>query len=280
MKIIKIALLNIILGLTILAQSDLEKLVAAEKNFAKAAAEKNTKAAFLEFSADDGINFNPNPVNAKEFWNSRPVNAALLAWTPEFADISANGVLGYTTGPWEFRPKGKDDAPAGFGHYVTLWQKQADGNFKWVLDIGINHPQVNLANNWTSPSNSTNELSEQLPSSADTARKFFETAEKVGLVKAYRMFAANDIRLYRQDKIPFVGKKNALDEIKKNSYKIKVAKRTTFTSAQDLAYLSSPYSFLDKNGKEIEKGNFLQIWKLRQGNWQIVLDLFNPIPKQ
>lgn len=280
MKIIKIALLNIILGLAVLAQSDLEKLVTAEKSFAQTAAEKNTKTAFLEFSADDGILFNPNPVNAKEFWNSRPITPALLAWTPEFADISSNGVLGYTTGPWEFRPKGKDDAPVGFGHYVTLWQKQLDGNFKWVLDIGINHPKVALAKDWISPNAAAKDLAENKFKASEVISQFFEFAGKNGLERAYKMFAADDIRLYRQDKIPFVGKKNALDEIKKNPYKLKVSKRTTFTGAQDLAYLSSPYTFFDKEGKEIEKGNFLQIWKLRKGNWQIVLDLFNPIPKQ
>ncbi|HRH46315.1 MAG TPA: hypothetical protein PKY82_32015, partial [Pyrinomonadaceae bacterium] len=48
----------------IFAQSDLNKMVETEKAFAKMAAEKNTRAAFLEFSADDGIQFNPNPVNS------------------------------------------------------------------------------------------------------------------------------------------------------------------------------------------------------------------------
>lgn len=267
-----------LLSLTILAQSDLEKLVAAEKAFAQTAADKNTKAAFLEFSTDEAINFSPNAVNTKEFWNSRQATPALLAWTPEFADISANGVLGYTTGPWEFHPKSKENAPTGFGHYVTMWQKQPDGNFKWVLDIGINHSQVALVNNWTSPNNSVKENTEI--KSTETVQKFFEMAEKNGLEKAYKTFAADDIRLYRQDKTPFIGKKDALAEVKKNQAALKVTKRTIFTTAQDLTYLSNPYTLLNKDGKEIEKGNFLQIWKLRYGKWQLVLDLFNPIPKQ
>jgi ketosteroid isomerase-like protein len=278
MKLIKIVFFTMLLSLPILAQSDLEKLVAAEKFFAQTAADKNIKTAFLEFSADEAINFSPNPVNTKEFWNSRQATSALLAWTPEFADISANGVLGYTTGPWEFRPKGKDDNPAGFGHYVTVWQKQPDGSFKWVLDIGINHPKLNLSDIWTAPRNQIKELTEI--KSTETVQKFFETAEKNGLEKAYKTFAADDIRLYRQDKIPFIGKKDALAEVKKNQVHLKVAKRTIFTTAQDLAYLSNPYTLLDKDGKELEKGNFLQIWKLRNGKWQLVLDLFNPIPKQ
>ena len=37
---------------------------------------------------------------------------------------------------------------------------------------------------------------------------------------------------------------------------------------------------LPEIGKQIEKGNFLQIWKLRGGKWQIVLDAFVPVPEQ
>lgn len=280
MKILIIAFIILCLGATVFGQTNLEKLVATEKAFAQTAAEKNTKTAFLEFSADDGILFNPTPVNSKEFWETRPIAPSLLAWTPEFADISTNGVLGYTTGPWEFRPKGKDDAPVGFGHYVTLWQKQSDGSFKFVLDIGINHSQVALASNWTSPADSGKESNEQRIAAADASTQFFEMADKMGMEKAYKTFSADDIRLYRQDKIPLVGKKNALVEVKKDNSKIKFAKRSIFTSAGDLSYISNSYTLFDKGGKETGKGNFLQIWKFRKGRWEIVLDLFNPIPEE
>ena len=92
------------------------------------------------------------------------------------------------------------------------------------------------------------------------------------------MFAAEDIRLYRDGKIPFVGRKDALDGIKKEKSKIKFAKRSVFVSAADLAYISNTYTLFDKDLKETEKGDFLQIWKLRNKKWQIVLDLFNPHP--
>ena len=269
--------------ITIFAQTtkdSLEKLVSTEKSFAKTAAEKNTKEAFLTFLADDGIIFNPTVMNGKEFWAKRPTPIALLAWTPEFADISSNGVLGYTTGPWEFHPKGKDDAPTAFGHYVTLWQKQPDGNFKIALDIGISHDKTNLVENWNAPTDTGKELNEDKFSAADSSTQFFETAEKVEINKAYKLFAAEDIRLYRDGKIPYIGRKNAVEAVKKNKSTIKFAKRSVFVGAADLAYISNTYTMFDKNLKEIEKGNFLQIWKLRNERWQIVLDLFNPLPSE
>lgn len=259
--------------------ANLQKLIETEKSFARTAAEKNTKEAFLAFLADDGVMFNPDRTNAKELWLKRNPNASLLAWTPEFADISSNGVLGYTTGPWEFRPKGKDDTPTAFGHFVTLWQKQDDGNFKFVLDIGISHEKVPVAGvNATSPTDTGKELNEKKISAADSSTQFFEMADKESLNKAYKMFLAEDVRGYREGKTPFLGKKSALDGLKKDNLKIKFAKRSVFLSAADLAYMSNGYTFFDKDGKEAEKGNFLQIWKLRNGKWQIVLDLFNPLP--
>ena len=127
-------------------KNDLQKLVDTELSFAKTAAEKGTKTAFLTFLADDGIIFNPTEANGKLVWKARPESPALLAWNPAWADISSDGKLGYTTGGWEFRPQGKTDKPTAFGEYVTLWQIQSDGTFKAVLDIGIKHPATTLSN--------------------------------------------------------------------------------------------------------------------------------------
>src|SRR4051812_3029105 len=46
-------------------------LVDAERNFSQAGQEKGTRAAFLEFLADDAIVFRPGPVNGKEVWSKR-----------------------------------------------------------------------------------------------------------------------------------------------------------------------------------------------------------------
>lgn len=261
------------------AQSDLNKMVETEKAFARMAAEQNTRAAFLEFSAADGVLFTPAPTNAKTFWTARAANSSLLAWTPEFADISSNGILGYTTGPWEFRPKGKADAPAGFGHFITIWQKQSDGNYRFVLDFGINHSKIALSDIWTAPTYLEKGLVDK-GSAADISAQFFEMANKESIEKAYKNFAADDIRLYRNEKVPFLGKKDALKEVKKVKDKINFAKRSFFTSAANLAYISNSYTLTDKTGKETEKGYFLQIWKFKDGRWQIVLDLFKANPKE
>src|ERR1044072_540347 len=111
-------------------QTNRRTLVQMEQAFAKAAATKGTRDAFIEFLADDGIIFQPGPVNGKKFWTERQPRKGLLSWEPVFADVSRAGDLGYTTGPWEFLPNGPEDQPAAFGQYFTIWKKQTDGAWK------------------------------------------------------------------------------------------------------------------------------------------------------
>jgi len=65
----------------------------------------------------------------------------LLAWQPSFAGMAESGDMGFTTGPWEFKGDVKDEKPSGYGHFMTVWKKQADGSWKFVVDLGISHPQ-------------------------------------------------------------------------------------------------------------------------------------------
>src|SRR3989442_11248041 len=99
-------------------------IVEAERAFARAAATKGTRDAFLEFLADDGVIFQPGPVNGKEFWQARAPRKGLLSWEPIFADVSLAGDMGYTTRPYEFRPKGANDKPITFGQDFTVCKKQ------------------------------------------------------------------------------------------------------------------------------------------------------------
>lgn len=256
----------------------LEKLVATEKSFAKTADEKGTRAAFLEFLADDGLIFNPNPANGKEVWQSRGESIALLSWNPTFADISSNGVLGYTTGDWEFRPKGKTDQPNAFGQYMTIWRRQTDGNFKAVIDFGIKHEKpANVETNWKSPVYVVKEIGGEKSYAANTVNLFYDTAAAKGLSAAYKIFMADDVRFLRDGKFPIIGKQNALSDTKKEKSTIVFGKIMTLQSAGDFAYALT--TFEQKDGKQIvSKGNTLQIWKLRDGKWQIVLDVMNKVP--
>lgn len=260
--------------------ADAQKIYDTEKAFERLSAEKGINQAFIEFMAPDGILFYPNPVNGREYWKNRPASPAFLTWNPTFIDVSSNGVLGYSIGNSVYRAKGKDDANGVHGQYMSIWQRQQNGNYRAVLDVGISHakPDV-IETEWKSASDIGKEMNAQKSSAADNVNTFFEVATREGLNKAYKIYAANDMRALREEKFPIVGKDNLLAETKKDKSRIAFAKRSVFFGAADMAYITNSYT-LTKKDNSVEQGNFVQIWKLRNDKWQLVMDVFVPIPPE
>ena len=278
MKLIASFLVIILGAIGLFAQSDLQKLVDTEHAFAQLAADKDTRTAFLANMSDDALIFNPDTTRAKPFWEGRTANKSLLSWAPNYADISRNGILGYTTGNWEFRAKGKDDAPSAFGDFITLWLRQPDGKYKFVIDIGVGHPKPDrYSTEW---STSTPRKIEQKATSKptnDAESEFYRLAAAKGVVNAYKRFADENIRSYREDRLPFLGKKNVIKLLKADRAEYSFAKRSSSFRSDDISYNLNTYT-KTQGGKVVEKGNFLQIWKFYSGRWHIVLDIFKPVP--
>ena len=125
-----------------------EDILAADKAFSEMSIAKGAHAAFLAFMADDVRLFEGDhppligKAAAAEYYardeKSDPGYAAQrLEWTPVEADTSPDGVLGWTRGTWIFAVKKPDGTPLKVtGYYVTEWRRQANGAYKFVLDIG------------------------------------------------------------------------------------------------------------------------------------------------
>lgn len=252
-------------------EQNLEKLVNTEKAFAKTALEKSVKQAFLEFLSDDGLIFQPNATNAQKFWQARPESKALLAWNPVWADISMNGQIGYTTGDWDFRPKGKDDTPVAFGQYITIWKLQADGEFKAILDIGVSHDKPEKVETaWKSPKEKTQKKNPK--------QKELKNPPSLKTNELNKFFAA-DIRMYRDGKFPFIGTKYAKTEIQKENKLLKQSNilKEKCESSDGFRYCYGEIERIKKDNST-EKGNSVQIWKFRNGYWRLVLDIYTAIP--
>lgn len=251
-------------------------VVDAEHAFAARALQAGTKTAFLEFASKDAVLFLPDRIRSVEYWGTQKESPAALIWAPNYADISSNGSMGYTTGNWEMRPSGKDSAPNVFGQFVTIWQKQADGSYKFSLDIGISHDRpVSFSREWHSVT-ATHTVS-QSTAAVHTANRFYELANLRGFATAYNQFLAEDVRVFREGTMPEMGKKKFKEVALKGVEKIEFRKRSVFVEAGDLAYVTNTYSLTRKDGTQ-ETGNFLQIWKIVGKEWKIVLDLFKPLP--
>ncbi len=222
---------------------------------------------------DEAVVFMPDMRNGKTVWRARPVSGALLEWAPNFADISSNGVMGYTTGNWQWR-ENRTGAPSAFGDFITVWLKQNGDIYKWVIDIGVTHDKpAAYSTDWKTFTVSAGKT----PPTGEFATAFYQLTMSKGAAGAYETFASDDIRSYREGKAPIFGKKAAIAELKSDKAEFAFAKRSTALTAGDLGYILNTYT-KTKAAKEIEKGNYLQIWKFYDGKWHIVLDIFKPVP--
>lgn len=260
---------------------DLQKLVQTEQAFARTAAEKGTKTAFLSFLADDGIIFNPTEVNGKLVWQARAESPALLSWNPAWADVSSDGKLGFTTGGWEFRPKGKTDKPTAFGEYVTIWQRQSDGNYKAVLDIGITHASSSFSNAaWRSPTDAGTGA-KSVKNGVDNAT-LTDIFSNKSMANGYFNYLADDCVVLRDGHLPFYGKQNAFFALERMEKEFPATAFLTFNGNLSKIFGNMMYVWgvyqLNEKDKVLKKWNFVQIWKNRGGKWQLMLDIFNPIP--
>ncbi len=114
------------------------QVVAAERAFAAASGESGGKGAFLRFIDDEGILFRPGPMNGRMALEAGPEFPGPLEWTPEVAAVSGDGVLGFTTGPWTLTV-GQD---VGTGRYTTIWRRTSSGEYRFVLDVGVQGPSM------------------------------------------------------------------------------------------------------------------------------------------
>jgi hypothetical protein len=103
-------------------------VVATELAFARVAQEKGQWAAFREFAADDAVMFVPQQTGAKAWLKGRAEPQVAVKWQPYDVWMSCDGSLAVTKGAWQ--------RPSGVGYFTTVWKRQKNGTFKWVLDQG------------------------------------------------------------------------------------------------------------------------------------------------
>ncbi|MEO7549803.1 MAG: hypothetical protein ABIT09_01510 [Croceibacterium sp.] len=110
------------------ARADPSRVIAAELAFARLAQVKGQWTAFARTSTSEAVMFVPQAVNAHQWLKGRANPPTAVTWQPAQVWASCDGSLAVTRGPWQ--------RPDGVGYFTTVWQRQRDGSFKWVLDQG------------------------------------------------------------------------------------------------------------------------------------------------
>ena len=111
-------------------------------------------------------------------------------------------------------------------------------------------------------------------------REFSSASASRGAQKAFESYASDEVRVFRGDKFPFVGKTMAVAALPAGS--------TVWTwepafgdasQAGDLGYSYGTYWLRtnDPTPKTLETGNYYRIWKKQSETWKVVADLIDPV---
>lgn len=251
--------------------SDPAPVIAAERAFAADALTMGVDRAFLKWAMPGAVLIaggSPQPV--EDLFDEGAVfdpATRPLVWWPNWAGIAASGDLGFTTGGVEVNGRRT-------GHYFTIWQRQADGTWRWVYDGGVpasaadvpgpeSEPQI-LATSTVAPSSAEAALGELRAVEAVLA------AAAAGDQKAAHLsLLAPDGRLYVGDLPPAIGQAAfpaALDAWPK-SFDLSPPLGSGASAAGDLGWTYG--RALWKDGEANGSGYYVHLWQKRETGWAL-----------
>lgn len=115
----------------------------ADRAFNAMAQQKGAANAFAAYAAPTAMTFErqPEPIRGPQaigkFMAEEFAEGGKLAWQPKEALASRDGTMATTWGRWAFTDKDDKGQPIVInGSYITVWQKQGDGSWKYTHDMG------------------------------------------------------------------------------------------------------------------------------------------------
>lgn len=273
------------------ADSALTSMVATERAFSALSVERGMREAFLHFMADDGVLFQPLPVNGKDSWRERAASPATLIWEPSHGEMANTGDLGWSSGPWEYRPP-SDSAGVppradriAHGHFITVWARQLDGQWRVAVDMGISHakPERGIDNvEFRSKPGHTWVAGQMNPKKranlAAIDRRYARDVRQRG-VAALDEWAAEDLRLNRDGFFPTEGRDSAKTVLGAGPSLIRLQPHGARVSlSDDLGYSYGVLERASTLGPAVPS-TYLHIWrKEADRKWRIAVIVECPLP--
>jgi hypothetical protein len=116
------------------------EILSVDAAFSATSVAQGSGPAFQQFAAPNGVGVGGGqyifgPTALGEAFSSDPTD--VISWVPRFSDAAASGDLGFSVGDATF-----DFGAAGtfYSKYLTVWQKQDTGEWRYVADLGNNRP--------------------------------------------------------------------------------------------------------------------------------------------
>ncbi len=104
-------------------------VVSAELGFARLAQEKGQWTAFRNTADRYAEMFVPQRISALSWLKGKADPVHAIKWQPHDVWMSCDGTAGVTHGAWQ-------GIKGTTGYFTTVWLRQPDGSYKWLLDHG------------------------------------------------------------------------------------------------------------------------------------------------
>ena len=131
-------------------EQEKEKLLQTDIDFSNRSIEVGNHQAFLEFASPDVVLLKDNsyPIVGKpalkQLYSELSDSNYRLTWKPSYGRVAKSGDLGYTFGIYlleitEARlpaGQGEQKGQTRQGTYCSIWEKTANGEWRFVLDTG------------------------------------------------------------------------------------------------------------------------------------------------
>jgi ketosteroid isomerase-like protein len=251
-------------------------VVAAERDFAFAAAHASIQEAFLMFLDDEAVLFRPGPMNGPAAVRADSSAAGTLEWEPALVGVSSAGDMAVTTGPYVYR--GSGGGPAHYGHFLTVWRRREGGRWRVVLDHGFGYgepyPQERLgaiealARVEFRPASSVDASVTLLARDSGTLTVTEQSPE-------YMVQLDPQARVYRSGRHPVAGQSAIADFLLRQGVNVVRSPLAGEVAASgDVGYTYGTYRNVEPG---TGGGSYVRIWRRgSDGRWLILIDLATP----
>jgi len=121
-----------------------DQAIAADAAFSALSVARGPAAAFAAYAAPDavlvaGSDLRWGAAGVAQAWADAAPGDGLV-WTPRLGRAAASGDLAFTVGEATFSTTKGDAVERSYSKYLTVWIRQADGSWRFLLDGGNARP--------------------------------------------------------------------------------------------------------------------------------------------
>lgn len=258
-------------------------LLEAEKAFEQDIALRGQRAAYLNILTSNSLVFRPGVTGGLSYYQKNKISSGTLTWDPAWVEVSKDGYMGYTTGPYRY----STNDSISYGDYVSIWIKEPfKTKWKLFVDGGSSHPKPSNLNPSLSYSSFTTQaypniypgIIEQSKDILLTTDVLFATLMSTRApAEAYEDYLTPDARFLDDGQYPIKGKDSVLMNLASHKGYLVFRPAASFVGySNDLGFTHGTGDFVDINRKthRDKKFSYLRVWRLgADGLWRIALEL-------